>query len=276
VGLLRSIPALPTNCRFPASTNPNSAAPSNTGSNGGFGPAAFFTLSDQAKANLAAADRLQAYAEAHRASGNDTSAVDSLQSVLDSSSQAAGTPATVTQPTPSASELAAEGAQIPTIANGNAPQSFQPFTPTKNLSKSVTYDGYTLTLDANAGTQGYGIEVSGNGVQAYDKHFGPSDGISGATVSQPGVEVSVGIPNSNDEAVDAITISQNTAAASTASISSSSAGLASTSSVNAQSSSVTFLVNYATGQIVVQQSAASVSAQSTQASSPGSIVSTLA
>jgi hypothetical protein len=48
------------------------------------------------------------------------------------------------------------------------------------------------------------------------------------------------------------------------------------SSVNAQSSSVTFLVNYATGQISVEQSAASVSARSASAGTPGSTLSTRA
>src|SRR5271163_2094375 len=84
------------------------------------------------------------------------------------------------------------------------PQSFQAFTPTKSLSNSVTYDGYTLTLDADAGTQWYGIELSGNGVQAYDKHFGPSDQAGGGSGRAPGVEVRVGIPNNSNEAIDAI------------------------------------------------------------------------
>jgi hypothetical protein len=46
--------------------------------------------------------------------------------------------------------------------------------------------------------------------------------------------------------------------------------------VNAQSSSITFLVNYATGQISVAGTAASVSAQSTRVNPPGSALSTLA
>jgi hypothetical protein len=94
--------------------------------------------------------------------------------------------------------------------------------------------------------------------------------------SPPGVAISASIPNNNNEAEDAITITQNTATASSASISSSSAGSISASSVSAQSSSITFLVNYATGQISVEQSAAAVSAQSTRVSSPGSTLSTVA
>jgi hypothetical protein len=139
----------------------------------------------------------------------------------------------------------------------------------------VTVAGYTLTLDTNASTQFYGIEVTGNGAQFYDKHFGPSDGAIGDTASPPpGVEIGGGMAN-NNEAIDAITITQNIATASSVSTSSS-AGSISTSSVNAQSSSITFLVNYATGQISVEGSAASVSAQATRIGSPGSTLSTLA
>jgi hypothetical protein len=132
-----------------------------------------------------------------------------------------------------------------------------------------------LTLDTNASTQYYGIELSGNGVQAYSKHFGPSDGGGGATALPPGVAISGGIPNNNNEAIDAITITQNLATATSVS-SSSSAGSISTSSVNAESSSITFLVDYATGQISVEQSTASLSAQSTRVGSRGSTLSTLA
>jgi hypothetical protein len=140
----------------------------------------------------------------------------------------------------------------------------------------LTVDGFTLTLNTNANTQFYGIELSGNGVQAFNKHFGPSDGVGGGTALPSGVETSFGIPNSNNEALDAVTVTQNIATANSASISSSSAGSVSTSAVNAQSSSITFLVNYATGQISAEQSAASVSAQSTQLGVPGSTLSTLA
>ncbi|MDR3468816.1 MAG: hypothetical protein P4M07_23040 [Xanthobacteraceae bacterium] len=252
-------------------TNTNSASSSATTSSDGAGPATFVTLSDQAKAataakaqsDQAAADRLQAYVEAHRVSGTPGGA--------DASTQPADAQATT-----SGAKVEAIVAQIKTLANANDPQPFQTFTPTKSLSNSVTYDGYTLTLDTNAGTQYYGIELSGNGVQAYSKHFGPSDGAGGVNASPPGVAISSGIPGSNNEAEDAITITRNVATASSASVSSSSAGSASTSSVNAQSSSLSFLVNYATGQISVEQSAAAVSAQATQISPPGSTLSTLA
>jgi hypothetical protein len=270
----------------PAATNPNSASSSTTASTGGVGPATVVTLSDQAKATVAkaqtdqaAADRLQAYVEAYRVNPNDTgtktSASGSLQSILDANTQATGTPPANAQPT-TGSKVEAIVAQITALADANQPQPFQPFTPTKSLSNSVTFDGYTLSLDTNASTQFYGIELSGNGVQAFNKHFGPSDGAGGATQLPAGVGISTGIANNNNEAADAITITQNIATASSASISSSSVGSLTTSSVNAQSSSITFLVNYATGQISAEQSAASVSAQSTQVGSPGSAPSTLA
>ena len=155
------------------------------------------------------------------------------------------------------------------------PQPFQTFSPTQTISKTVTYDGYTLSLNADAGTKWYGIELNGNGIQAYDKHFGTSDQASGASGVTPGTEVSTGIVD-NNEALDEITVTRNAATASSASVSSSTGASASTSSASAQSSSITFLVNYATGAISVEKLATSVSTQSNQTTLPGSVVSTVA
>jgi hypothetical protein len=268
----------------PAAASTNSASSSATPPTGGPGPATVVTLSDQAKvaaakaqSDQAAADRLQAYVEAHRVkssgTGTKATATDSLQSILDAGTQPAD--AQPAEPT-TGSKVEAIVAQIKATANANAPQSFQAFTPTKSVSNSVTFNGFILTLDTNASTQYYGIELSGNGVEAFNKHFGPSAGAGGATTLPPGVGISIGIADGNNEAEDAITITQNLATASSASVSSPSAGSISTSSVNAQSSSITFLVNYATGQISVEQSAASVSARSTSVGSPGSTLSTFA
>ena len=250
-------------------TSPDSAASTSSASSG---PATFVTLSDQAKAaavariqsDQVAAANLQAFVEAHRLNSNGTGPA----TTATSDTSATGAPPTT------GSKVEAIVAQIDTLAGANAPQPFQPFTPTRSLSNSVTVDGYTLTLDTNASTQSYGIELSGNGVQAFDKHFGPSDGAAGGSGPSAGVGIDAGISNNNG-AVDAITITRNTATASSASLSSS-AGTISTDSVSAQSSSITFLVNYATGQISVEQSAESVSAQSTRISSPGSTFSALA
>lgn len=251
---------------LPTSVDPSHAPASATNPASGTGPVTFVTLSDQAKAaaatkaqsDQAAADRLQAYVEAHRVNGGGAS------------------PSSDAQSPSSGARVAAIVAQIKALADTNAPQPFQSFTPTRSLSNSVTVDGYTLSLETNAATQYYGIELSGNGVQAYNKHFGPSDGAGGGTSLPPGVSISSGIPGGNNEALDSITITRNVATASSAAISSSSAGSAATSAVNAQSSSITFLVDYATGEISVQQSAASVSAQAAQVAPPGSTLSTLA
>jgi hypothetical protein len=276
----------------PAAANTNSASSSTAPSTVGAGPATVVTLSDPAKAaakaqsDQVAADRLQAYvdrvqdyAAAHRVNGTGTTAAtDSLQSILDTNTQLVGPSPADAQPATGSSKVAAIVAQIKTLANANEPPPFQPFTPTKSLSNSVTVDGYTLSLNTNASTQYYGIELSGNGVQQYNKHFGPCDGASGGGGNPlpPGVEISGQFGLNNNEALDAITITRNIATATSASASSSSAGSISTSSVNAQSLSITFQVNYATGQISVAQSAASVSARSTSVAPPGSTLSTLA
>jgi hypothetical protein len=267
----------------------DTAPSSGTTSGENLGPATVVTLSDQAKAaaaeatsDQAAADRLQAYVEAHRVNvsgtgAKTTSSVDSLQSIFEANTQAAETPPTDTQAATSGAKVEAIVAQIKTLADANEPPPFQPFTPTKSLSNSVTADGYTLSLNTNAGTQFYGVELSGSGFQRYTDHFGPSDGASvGSGSLPPGVEISSGIPNNNNEAEEAYTVTQNIATASSASISSSSGRSTSTSSVNAESSSITFLVNYATGKISVAESAMSVSAQAARASAPGSTLSTLA
>jgi hypothetical protein len=274
----------------PAATN---AAAFSTAPSTGPGPAIVVTLSDPAKAaakaqsDQVAADRLQAYvqrvqdnaAAANRVNGTGTktNATDSLQSILDTNNQPAGTSPADPQPATGSAKVAAIVAQIHTLANADQPAPFQPFTPTKSLSNSVTVDGYTLSLSTNASTQFYGIELSGNGVQEYNKHFGPCDGAGGGSGKlPPGVEISGQTGVNNNEALDSITITQNLATASSASASSSSAGSISTSSVSAQSSSITFQVNYATGQISVAQSAESVSARSTSVAPPGSTLSTLA
>ena len=268
----------------PAAIGADSASSSTAASTGNSGPATVVTLSDQAKAAAAtkaqsdqvAADNLQAYVEAHRVTGNATNVAptSALQSILEANTPSTATPPADAQPTTSA-KVAAIVAQIKTLANANEPPPFQSFVPSKSLSNSLTVDGFTLTVDTNASTQFYGTALSGNGTLVLDKHFGSEDEAGGGTGAAPGVSVSTAEVN-NNEALDAVTVTRNIATASSASISSSSAGSISTSSVNAQSSSITFLVNYATGQISVAGSAASVSAQSTRVSPPGSALSTLA
>ncbi len=254
----------------PAAAATNAAAPSTSASSGA---AVFVTFSDQAKAAAAAkaesdqvaADTLQAYVEAHRT--NNTGATTTTTDTTSTGTSDA-------QPT-TGSKVEAIVAQIKALADANEPPPFQAFTPTKSLSNSVTFDGYTLSLQTNASTQFYGVSLDGNGTAIFDKHFGPSDQAGGGSGAPAGVAIGTAMVD-NNEAEEAITITQNTATASSASISSSSSGSISTSAVSAQSSQITFLVNYATGQISVAQSAASVSAQATRINQPGSALSTFA
>jgi hypothetical protein len=251
----------------PAAVSTDAPSASTAASTDDSGPAAFVTLSEQAKAaaaqravsDQAAADQLQAFVAAHRVNG--------------SGSEQAGTQGASTQPA-SSSKVAVIVAQIKTLANANEPPPFQSFTPTKSISNSLTVDGFTLTLETNASTQFYGTELTGNGTQVYDKHFGPSDEAGGGAGAGAGVAISREELD-NNEALEAITVTRNVATANSVSTSSS-AGSTSTSSVNAQSSSITFLINYATGQISAEGTAASVSARSISVGSPGSTFSTLA
>jgi hypothetical protein len=271
----------------PATTSTDSASSSTAPPGAGSGAAVFVTLSDQAKTAVAtkvqsdqdAADRLQNYVDEQRANsaGAKTGAPVSLQSILEINAQATDTPPASSQPT-TGSKVEAIVAEIKTLADANEPAPFQTFTPTRSiLSSSATADGYTLTLNTNAGTQFYGVEVTGNGAQFSDDHFGPDHGGSYNNAPlPPGVEIADQNGLDNNEAEDAIMITQNVATASSASTSSSSKGTNSTSSVNAESLSITFQVNYATGAISVQKSAESVSAQSASVGAPGSTLSTLA
>jgi hypothetical protein len=268
----------------PAATSTSSASSSTAIPSAGSGAAVFVTLSDQAKAAVAtkvqsdldAADRLQAFVDEQRAdsAGAKSGAPVSLQNILETNAQGTDTPPASSQPTTGA-KVEAIVAQINTLADANEPPPFQSFVPSKSLSNSLTVDGFPLTVDTNASTQFYGTALSGNGTLVLDKHFGSEDGAGGGTGAAPGVSISTAEVN-NNEALDAVTVTRNIATASSTSISSSSAGSISTSSVNAQSSSITFLVNYATGQISAEGSAASVSARSASASAPGSTLSTLA
>jgi hypothetical protein len=269
----------------PAATSTGSASSSTATPGDGYGASVFVTLSDHAKAAAAtklqsdqdAADRLQAYVDQQRANsaGTKTGAAFSLRSILEAYAQATDTPPADAQPA-TGSKVAAIVAQIKTLADANEPPPFQPFTPTRSISSSVTVDGYTLTLSTNASTQYYGVEITGHGAQYVDKHFGPSDEAGGEFgTPPPGVAIGDEASSTNNEADGVYTITQNVATASSAS-SSSPAGSISTSSVNAQSLSINFQVNFATGRIGVQQSSASLSARSTSVGLPGSTLSTLA
>jgi hypothetical protein len=147
----------------PPAASTNSDSTSTATSPDGFGAAAFVTLSEQAKqavatkavSDQAAADQLQTYVEAHHVStANAASQESSLQSIFSGGAwSTSGQPQTPT----SGTKIQAIVAQIQTLADANEPPPFQAFTPTKSLSNSVTFDGYTLSVDTNASTQFYGI-----------------------------------------------------------------------------------------------------------------------
>jgi hypothetical protein len=147
--------------------------------------------------------------------------------------------------------------------------------PTKAVSNSVTFDGYTVSISSDPSRLYSGLDLSGNGVSAYSRHFWPSDGGGGVNATPPGVTIG-GFGDPNNPAVEGITITQNTATATSASVALSSGAVAATSAVNAQSSTITFTVNYETGAISVKQSAASVSAKASTTAAPGSLLSAVA
>ena len=135
------------------------------------------------------------------------------------------------------------------------------FVPTKSMSTSLTLGGFTVSVQSDPSRLYSEVAVSGNGVSTWSKHFWPSDMASGGSGSPPGISVSIG-SNPNNSAEDLVTITQNEATATSESASSSTKGSATAAAVSARSSSITFAINYATGQITAAQSSEAVSALS--------------
>src|ERR1700733_7423678 len=133
------------------------------------------------------------------------------------------------------------------------------FVPTKSMSTSLTLGGFTVSVQSDPSRLYSEVDVSGNGVSTWSKHFWPSDMASGGSGSPPGISVSIG-SNPNNSAEDLVTITQNQATATSESVSSSTQGSATAAAVSARSSSITFAINYATGQITAAQSSETVSA----------------
>lgn len=135
------------------------------------------------------------------------------------------------------------------------------FVPTKSMSTSVTLGGFTVSVQSDPSRLYSEVAVSGNGVSTFSKHFWPSDMAGGGSGSPPGISVSIGA-NPNNSAEDIVTITQNEATATSESVSSSTKGSATAAAVSARSSSITFVINYATGEITAAQSSETVSALS--------------
>jgi hypothetical protein len=135
------------------------------------------------------------------------------------------------------------------------------FVPTRSMSTSLTLGGFTVSVQSDPSRLYSEVDVSGNGVSTWSKHFWPSDMASGGSGSPPGISVSIG-SNPNNSAEDLVTITQNEATATSESASSSTKGSATAAAVSARSSSITFAINYATGQITATQSSETLSALS--------------
>jgi len=230
-------------------------------------------LSDHAKAVLAQAQKdqvlsneLQALVQSNRTSrGTDKNSI---------SGQSAGSPSTSGQVADNVMQefdrltgqtTAASTGQTddtpPASTNGWGSVFPGVFVPTKSMSTSLTLGGFTVSVQSDPSRLSSEIDVSGNGVSTWSKHFWPSDMASGGSGSPPGISVSIGA-NPNNSTEDIVTITQNEAKATTESASSSTTGSATAAAVSARSSSITFVINYATGQITAAQSSETVSALS--------------
>jgi hypothetical protein len=255
----------------PAGPAPQAAQSSASPSSG---PSDSVDLSDHAKAVLAQAQKdqvlaneLQAFVQSNRSSGGT-----GKNSISGQSTQSPSTPGQVADNVMQAfHQLTGQTTAVSTGQTGdNQPSSADGwgssifpdvFVPTKSMSTSVTLDGFTVSVQSDPSRLYSEVAVSGNGVSTFSKHFWPSDMASGGSASPPGISVSIG-SNPNNSAEDIVTITQNQATATSASASSSTKGSATVAAVSAQSSSITFVINYATGQITAAQSSETVSALS--------------
>jgi hypothetical protein len=226
-------------------------------------------LSDRAKAVLAQAQKdqvlanqLQTFVQSNRSSSgtgnNSTSPGQGTHNVMQAFDQLTG------QTTAASTSEQTDGSSSDTGQAGDK-QGFaaifpDAFVPTRSMSTSLTLGGFTVSVQSDPSRLYSQVDVSGNGVSTWSKHFWPSDGASGGSASPAGISVSIG-SNPNNEAEDIVTITQDEATATSVSASSSK-GSAAVAAVSARSSSMTFVVNYATGQITATQSSEAVSALS--------------
>jgi hypothetical protein len=249
------------------------ATNSNSSGTSSGGPTDSVDLSDHAKAVLAQAQKdqvlaneLQAFVQSNRSSGG--TAKNSISGQSTQSQSTSGQVADnvmqefdqLTGQTTAAS-TGQTGDNQPSSADGWGSIFPGVFVPTKSMSRSVTLGGFTVSVQSDPSRLYSEVDVSGNGVSTWSKHFWPSDGASGGSASPPGISVSIG-SNPNNSAEDLVTITQNEATATSESASSSSKGSAAVAAVSARSSSITFVINYATGQITAAQSSETVSALS--------------
>ena len=246
---------------------------SNTSGTSSGGPTDTVDLSDHAKAVLAQAQKDQVLAGQLQelVQSNKNPDGSGKNSISGQSTQSPSTPGQVADNVmqafdqltgqTTAASTGQTGDNQPSSADGWGSIFPGVFVPTKSMSRSVTLGGFTVSVQSDPSRLYSEVDVSGNGVSTWSKHFWPSDGASGGSASPPGISVSIG-SNPNNSAEDLVTITQNEATATSESASSSSKGSVAVAAVSARSSSITFVINYATGQITAAQSSETVSALS--------------
>ena len=249
----------------PTSTPADAPAPATTSdpsSNTERDPATRVDLSDKVKAILArastdqdVADRLKAFVQTHRIDNADGSA-------QDSSSSSDQSPKT---------DVNKGFEQL----SGGAPaddDSDAPVQVARNFATGLKADGYTISAVARASDGSFQVQIVGpDGKGFLDRRFGTSGefstfgGIGAATVAQS-------YQRGNKEY---ITFSENEAAALNVTASSD-AGTISATSTGTHAASTTFVVDFTTGAISMQQSDYTSVSTAVQINQPGSAYSAVA
>jgi hypothetical protein len=220
-------PASPTTQSAPAS-DPNSSDR---------GPATSVQLSDKVKAILAQASSdavVAARLENFVQSQSTNSAATSQSSDSDGSSSTTAT----TDVNQAFAQLTDSSAQPDADSSG-------PVEAAHDFSNGVKFGGYTLGVVASAESGSSRIQLIGpNGLSFFDFRFGTSDEASGASGVGPGTSIS----SSQQGNVEYITINQSEAASASATVSTGNQ-TASSSAAIAQTSQVTFAIDFSTGSI---------------------------
>jgi hypothetical protein len=180
------------------------ATNSNSSGTSSGGPTDSVDLSDHAKAVLAQAQKdqvlaneLQAFVQSNRSSGG--TAKNSISGQSTQSQSTSGQVADnvmqefdqLTGQTTAAS-TGQTGDNQPSSADGWGSIFPGVFVPTKSMSRSVTLGGFTVSVQSDPSRLYSEVDVSGNGVSTWSKHFWPSDGASGGSASPPGISVRIG------------------------------------------------------------------------------------
>jgi hypothetical protein len=213
----------------PTETDSSSNATTSTGNDRG--PATDVVLSDKVKSILAkattdqnVAERLKAFVESHRTGGaHDTS-----------------------KRGPKADDVNTAFKRLTTgNQTDNGPDDLAPVEAAHDFSNSVKFEGFTLSVAAQAGDGSFRTEMVGpNGVGFFDFRFGQSGEVTGFSGLRPGM----GASSYQRGNVEYITLTENDAAALSTTVSTD-AGTVSANAVASHSSQITFAINFTTGAI---------------------------